>query len=136
MISRTLSAGNYTIEATTWESQSTGSFTLTVSGIGGVSPTPTPTHTPTLTHTPTATATHTTHKHQSDHTVRVVVDNPTALPTVFRTAIPKALEAWKDTLATSVPNLDLRLCQSSETGCATDNMDGYVVNLNLVAGRK
>lgn len=93
-----------------------------------------PANTPTHTHTPTPTPTHTTLKHQSDHTVRVVVDNPTTLPTVFRTAIPKALEVWKNTLATSVPNLDLRLCQSSETGCATDNKDGYTATLKMVAG--
>ena len=43
-IQETLAAGTYTIEATTWGSGVTGSFTLTVSGLGdGTTPTPTPT---------------------------------------------------------------------------------------------
>ena len=42
-IQETLAAGTYTIEATTWGSGVTGSFTLTVSGLGdGTTPTPTP----------------------------------------------------------------------------------------------
>ena len=43
-IQETLAAGTYTIEATTWGSGVTGSFTLTVSGLGdGTTPTPMPT---------------------------------------------------------------------------------------------
>jgi hypothetical protein len=42
-IQETLAAGTYTIEATTWGSGVTGSFTLTVSGLGdGTTPTPMP----------------------------------------------------------------------------------------------
>ena len=43
-IQETLTAGTYTIEATTWGSGVTGTFTLTVSGLGdGTTPTPMPT---------------------------------------------------------------------------------------------
>ena len=39
-LKRTLSAGAYTIEATTYHTGATGPFTLTVNGIGGVTPPP------------------------------------------------------------------------------------------------
>jgi hypothetical protein len=42
-IQETLAAGTYTIEATTWGSGVTGSFTLTVSGLGSTTTPPTPT---------------------------------------------------------------------------------------------
>ena len=60
-ISRRLTSGSYTIEATTYDGSATGNFTVAVSGIGSVSATPTHTYTPTATATPTptATATHT-----------------------------------------------------------------------------
>ena len=54
-IVRTLSSGTYTVEATTYYSAQTGSFTLTITGPAPPTPTPTPTATPTP--TPTATAT-------------------------------------------------------------------------------
>ena len=38
----TLAAGSYTIEATTYSPDRTGSFTITVSGLGGTAPTPGP----------------------------------------------------------------------------------------------
>ena len=41
-IRETLAAGTYTIEATTYAAGQTGSFTLTVSGLGGTAPTPGP----------------------------------------------------------------------------------------------
>ena len=48
-ITRTLDAGNYTIEATTYEAEATGDFTLTVAGIDfGAQPPPQPPPTPTL----------------------------------------------------------------------------------------
>ena len=63
-ITRTLSAGWYTIEATTYYATRTGSFTLTaqasnppaptVTPINTPTPTATPTNTPTATHTPTS----------------------------------------------------------------------------------
>ena len=61
-ISRTLSAGTYTVEATTFEPATTGNFTLTIRPGGTATPTATPrraqaTPTPTSTATPTATAT-------------------------------------------------------------------------------
>ena len=59
-ISRSLSAGTYTIEATTYSTGATGSFTLTLQANGGGTQptnTPTPTPTPTPTATPTATPT-------------------------------------------------------------------------------
>ena len=39
-IQETLAAGTYTIEATTYGTGETGSFTLTVSGLGATAPTP------------------------------------------------------------------------------------------------
>ena len=59
-IQETLSAGTYTIEATTYDSGATGQFTLTVSGLPTVvepSPTPEPTATPEPTVTPEPTPT-------------------------------------------------------------------------------
>ena len=61
-ISQSLSAGDYTIEATTYEIETTGTFTLTVSGLPATAtPTITPTvgagDTPTVVPTPTPTAT-------------------------------------------------------------------------------
>ena len=59
-IQETLSAGTYTIEATTYDSGETGQFTLTVSGLPAVvepSPTPEPTPEPSPTPTPEPTAT-------------------------------------------------------------------------------
>ena len=55
-ISETLSAGDYTIEATTYDLTTTGAFTLTVSGLPDVS-TPTATPTTGVANTPTATPT-------------------------------------------------------------------------------
>ena len=99
-------------------------------------PTPTRTSIPlaTATHTHTPTPTHTTLKHQSDHTLLVVVDDSTSLPTVFQTAIPIALQAWNNKLAASAPELNLRLCQRADTACATANQDDYVIALKLVEG--
>ena len=59
-IQETLSAGTYTIEATTHDAGATGDFTLTVSGLPAAvepSPTPDPTATPEPTVTPDPTAT-------------------------------------------------------------------------------
>ena len=53
-IERELSAGTYTVEATTWGSRRTGSFRLDIKLSGA--PTATPTHTPTATSTPTGCA--------------------------------------------------------------------------------
>ena len=47
-ISRSLSAGTYTVEATTYSSGAMGSFTLTLQAGSGTTPTNTPTPTPTL----------------------------------------------------------------------------------------
>ena len=52
-ITRTLSAGAYTIEATTYSTRRTGSFTLTLQTSGSAQPTNTPTPTPSPTPTPT-----------------------------------------------------------------------------------
>ena len=53
-IQETLSAGTYTIEATTYDSGATGQFTLTVSGLpAAVEPSPTPEPTPEPSPTPT-----------------------------------------------------------------------------------
>ena len=41
-IQETLAAGTYTIEATTYDEGQTGSFTLTISGLGTTTPSPTP----------------------------------------------------------------------------------------------
>ena len=55
-ITQALSAGEYTIEATTYSSGETGEFTLTVTGLPMEgAPTPTPTQTPTPTPEPTVT---------------------------------------------------------------------------------
>ena len=70
-IERTLSSGTYTIEATTYSSKRTGSFTLTI-----VPPDPTPTPTPTATATYTVTATPT------------LVPTPTRTPRPTRTVTP------------------------------------------------
>ena len=51
-ISRSLSAGTYTVEATTYSSGATGSFTLTLQAGSGTTPTNTPTPTPTPTPDP------------------------------------------------------------------------------------
>ena len=59
-IVRTLSAGSYTVEATTYEGETAGDFTLTIRVPTDVVPTPTPTPTPTATTTSTPTATATT----------------------------------------------------------------------------
>ena len=59
-VTKTLLAGTYTIEATTYTASQTGIFTLTLTGTGFAAPTPTPTPTATHTPTPTATATPTT----------------------------------------------------------------------------
>ena len=57
-ISRSLPAGTYTIEATTFSTGATGAFTLTFQANGGgTQPTNTPTPTPSPTNTPTPTAT-------------------------------------------------------------------------------
>ena len=53
-ISETLSAGDYTIEATTYSRQASGTFTLTAEGIGSAT---VPTSTPPATATPTPLAT-------------------------------------------------------------------------------
>ena len=58
-IVRTLSTGSYTVEATTYDNATTGSFSLTVQADGGVAPTATYTHTPTATPRPNATSTYT-----------------------------------------------------------------------------
>ena len=83
-ISQSLSAGDYTIEATTYDVEQTGNFTLTVSGLPAAStPTITPTSgagdapTVTPTHTPTATAT----------SVSGQVP-PTITPTPTQTSVP------------------------------------------------
>ena len=58
-IQQTLSAGTYTIEATTYNAGTTGDFTLTVSGLPTIvepTPTPTPEPTPTPIYTRTTTA--------------------------------------------------------------------------------
>ena len=53
-ISETLAAGSYTIEAATYNSSTTGDFTLTISGLpAAVEPTPTPVLTPEPTPSPT-----------------------------------------------------------------------------------
>ena len=53
-ISETLAAGSYTIEAATYNSSTTGDFTLTISGLpAAVEPTPTPVPTPEPTPSPT-----------------------------------------------------------------------------------
>ena len=53
-IQETLSAGTYTIEATTYDAGATGDFTLTVSGLpAAVDPSPTPEPTPEPSPTPT-----------------------------------------------------------------------------------
>ena len=56
-ITQTLDAGDYTIEATTYDKMSAGSFTLTTSGIDFETPDPTPTATPESSPTPSPTPT-------------------------------------------------------------------------------
>ena len=102
----------------------------------GPQPTATPTPSPTPTPVPTATPTHTTLKHQSDHTVKFVVDNSNSIPSDFSTAIPTAATAWTNELAASAPELNLRLCQPSESGCTAANQDGYTITLKLVEGNR
>ncbi len=90
-ISESLSAGDYTIEATTYEVETAGDFTLTVSGLPDVStPTATPTidagDTPTVTPTPTAPATPTA--------------TPTPAPTTVPTDVLNRLAALETLVAT------------------------------------
>ena len=77
-ISQSLSAGSYTIEATTYDVETAGSFTLTVSGLPDAS---TPTVMPTVgaEDTPTVTPTMTPVSRQP---------TPTRTPTAARTTIP------------------------------------------------
>ena len=56
-IERALDRGTYTIEATTFRREATGSFTLALRASATPTPTPTPSPTPTWTPTPTPTAT-------------------------------------------------------------------------------
>ena len=87
-ITASLAAGDYTIEATTYEIETTGNFTFTVSGLPAAStPTITPTSgagdapTVTPTHTPTATATSV-----SGQAPPTITPTPTATPT--QTSVP------------------------------------------------
>ena len=81
-ISESLPAGDYTIEATTYDVETTGNFTLAVSGLPDAStPTATPTlgaeDTPTVTPTPVATATPVSGQ-----------ETPTTTPTPTQTSVP------------------------------------------------
>ena len=89
-ISQSLSAGDYTIEATTYDVEQTGNFTLVVSGLPAAStPTITPTSgagdapTVTPTHTPTATATSV-----SGQVPPTITPTSTATPTPTQTSGP------------------------------------------------
>ena len=80
-IVRTLAAGSYTLEATTYSSATTGDFNLTVRA-GGQEPTATPTRAHTPTHTPTATATPTATPTPGGPPTATPTQTPTATPTV------------------------------------------------------
>ena len=95
-IVRTLSSGTYTVEATTYYSAQTGSFTLTITESAPPTPTatPTPTSTPiqtaTATPTPTATATPTPTATATPTPTATATPTPTATatPTPTATATP------------------------------------------------
>ena len=75
-IERALDRGTYTIEATTFRREATGSFTLALRASATPTPTPTPSPTPTWTPTPTPTATPTP------------TSTPTPTPTPTRVTVP------------------------------------------------
>ncbi len=109
-ISESLSAGDYTIEATTYRLTTTGTFTLTISGIpaattltvtptpipGQATPTPTPTLTPTRTPTPVS--------GQATPVPADVLNRLTALETVVATQ-----QGLISTLESKITVLDSRI---------------------------
>ena len=86
-ISQSLSTGKYTIEATTYEVETTGSFTLTMSSGSPTTATPTITPTSASSNTPTVTptATATPVPRQAKPTV---TPTPTATPTPTQPSVP------------------------------------------------
>ena len=80
-----LTVGTYTVEATTYGTAKTGSFTLTIRVDADATPTPTPTatstHTPTNTPTPTPTATSTPTPNHPNTPVATNTPTATATPT-------------------------------------------------------
>ena len=88
-ISQSLSTGKYTIEATTYEIETTGSFTLTISSgspttaTPTITPTSTSSNTPTVTPTPTTTATPV-----SRQATPTVTATPTLTPTPTQPSVP------------------------------------------------
>ena len=115
--------------------------TLTPTATATHTPTPTPTATPTATVTPTRTAT--PMRHQRDFTVKYTVG---AMPTpgtpppvrtpnpavVIRTAVPVAAAEWNGAIASATPTVDVYICRSSNSGCDTNNTDGYTVTVKIV----
>ena len=104
-ISQSLSAGDYTIEATTYEIETTGNFTFTILGLPAAStPTITPTAgagdapTVTPTHTPTATATSV-----SGQVPPTITPTPTATPTRTPTSVPSSNGNFNITQANCTP---------------------------------
>ena len=83
-ISESLSAGDYTIEATTYDVETTGSFTLTVSGMPDAS-TPTVTPTTSAGDTPTVTPTPISGR---DTPTPTPTSTPTRTPTPASTTVP------------------------------------------------
>ena len=114
-ISQSLSAGDYTVEATTYGLEATGDFTLTLSGLpDATTPTATPTlapgetrtATPTLTPTPTIMSTPTQPSVPAD-----VLNRLTALETVVTTqqALLSTLDARITELDSRIATLDRRI---------------------------
>ena len=118
-ISQSLSAGDYTIEATTYDVEITGSFTLTISGLPAAStPTITPTlgagDTPTITPTPTATATPVSGQAPPTITPTPTPTQPSVLPDVLNrlTALETRAATQQGLIATmesKITALDIRI---------------------------
>lgn len=118
-ITRTLQAGSYTVEATTYGSRRTGSFTLAIRTAG--SPTPTHTPTPTATYTPTPTQNATpTHTSTPTHT-------PTPSPSPIETHTPTATHT-----PTPTPSVIARL--SPEPGRLPDDQEWQEFTLIATSG--
>ena len=133
-IQESLDAGSYTIEATTYFADETGSYTLTITGLPDA-PDPTPTAEPTPTPEPTATPLPTATPGPTVQPTPGPTVQPTPDPTPPPTAMPESLSQMIERVRPAVVKITNDADGGTGSGAIfkTEGMNAYVVTNYHVA---